>query len=284
MAAVTKYDGEITPSELLVFLFLANYANQTNQSCFPSQDFLAKVTRLSERTVRAALVSLEGKRLISRTPRRNPVTGQALSDVITVEITLAPSQIRQRQELPVGPDANRQNATSQPATVAGEPIKEPSKTPPTPKGDMACKADIEAVWSITPLPSQQRSSQADVGRALAAAYKRKRSLEEVLAGLRGYFTSREAKRDDGAFLKGVHRMITNDRYAAFSGRAPVHRLAEASPWPRRLASWVSRLDWDDTGWGPRPNEAGCRAPPEMVAEAVAERAVVRARLLAKVQA
>jgi Helix-turn-helix domain len=283
-AAAMDYAGDLTAHELLVLIVIGNYANQNSNACFPAQKTLAEKTRLSERTVRSVMAALEDKGLITRTPRRSATTGAPISDMITVNLEIEVRVKTQRQDVPVGSRAaqeapqqtQRQIASDLPANGAGKPITEPEVLPPTPKGD------VEAVWEITPTKSRQRStSKAQVERSLGAAYKRGHTLEQILGGLKGYFASREATRENGQYIKGVHRMIENDRWLEFSAKAPVHHMAPASPWPRRLHEWVTRSEWDDAGWGPRPGQPGCKAPADEAAQALAERAAAREARLAK---
>lgn len=76
----------LTPSEKLVLLALANFANDKMQ-CWPSQERLAADTELSARTVWAALRSLEDKRMLSRTSRKR-ADGTRSTDVFTLHFSL----------------------------------------------------------------------------------------------------------------------------------------------------------------------------------------------------
>lgn len=61
-------EQEITtdPASTLVLICLANYADKTGRSAFPSAATLSKETRLSERTIRYRLDELERLGLISK--------------------------------------------------------------------------------------------------------------------------------------------------------------------------------------------------------------------------
>jgi Helix-turn-helix domain len=263
LAAALKVQG-VSPTEKLILLVLANYADEAFR-CWPSQAQVGRDSCLSERCIRGALAQLEQKARITRTARYREDKGR-LSDLIHL-VCLYPANSSG------GPEAG---ARTPPAPDAANPSVENLKTPPTPKGD------VEAVWEITPTKSRQRStSKAQVERSLGAAYKRGHTLEQILGGLKGYFASREATRENGQYIKGVHRMIENDRWLEFSAKAPVHHMAPASPWPRRLHEWVTRSEWDDAGWGPRPGQPGCKAPADEAAQALAERAAAREARLAK---
>jgi hypothetical protein len=278
-AAAIKCPAELTAYEFLLLIVLGDGANQDNR-LWPSQATIAKDSRMSLRSVRDGLASLERKGLISRQCRYNAENSR-LSDIITINLEV---EVRLKPPRHVAPGAPQQELPHPPAGAAGNPTTEPKEESPiAPKGagPTVRQADVDAVWEIAPLKSRQRStSKEEVREALRGAYKRGRSLEEILAGLKGYYTSREATREEGRFMKGVHRIITKDRYAAFTEAARVHRIEDSSPWPGRLQRWVSTLDWDDVAWGPQPGQAGCKAPPDATAKAIEARAAEKARILA----
>ena len=72
----------LTPSEKLVLLALANYAD-ANLRCYPSHNTLSADTGLSERTILTVLKSLEEKQVLSREARRRG-DGSRASDLITL--------------------------------------------------------------------------------------------------------------------------------------------------------------------------------------------------------
>ena len=83
----------LSPSEKLVLIVLANYANEKNQ-CWPSQKTLAKLTELTDRSIRNCLSSLEQKGLIYRTHQQRS-DGSRSSDMIQIiqpEIISAPPE------------------------------------------------------------------------------------------------------------------------------------------------------------------------------------------------
>lgn len=159
-----------------------------------------------------------------------------------------------------------------------EPEPEPI-TPVAPKGAPSrsvTKDDVEAVWSITPKASRQRSGKADVERTLKAALQRGHQPEWVLVGLKAYFASDAATKDGGAFVKGVHRMIEADRWETFApaaasapdlfaAAAPAE--ADYNPWPSRVREFICNAYWNSLDWGPRPGREGCTVSAEDLAVA-----------------
>jgi hypothetical protein len=72
----------LSPSEKLVLLALANYANEHMQ-CWPSQERLSADTELSERSIWGALKALESRSLLSRVARRRS-DGTRSTDIMTL--------------------------------------------------------------------------------------------------------------------------------------------------------------------------------------------------------
>lgn len=77
----------LSPSEKLVLLALANFANERMQ-CWPSQDRLAEDTELGSRTVWGALKGLEAHGLLTRTSRKRD-DGTRTTDVFTLDFGTA---------------------------------------------------------------------------------------------------------------------------------------------------------------------------------------------------
>lgn len=72
----------VSPSEKLLLLALANYADE-NMQCYPSQKRLAEDTCLSDRTIRSLLAGLEQRKIISREERQRRDNSRA-SDLVTL--------------------------------------------------------------------------------------------------------------------------------------------------------------------------------------------------------
>lgn len=122
----------LSPSEKLVLLALANYANE-DMACWPSHETLAVDTELSERTVYAALKELESKGIVAR-ERRRRTDGTRTSDRITLHFagvihqTAIPAKSTRKSR-----SSNSQISQDQVAAVATlttfEPSVEPSEEP-----------------------------------------------------------------------------------------------------------------------------------------------------------
>ncbi|WP_133254292.1 hypothetical protein [Phenylobacterium deserti] len=117
------------------------------------------------------------------------------------------------------------------------------------------------IWDFCPSIARRRSSKADLERALRSALKRGQDLAAVTEGLRAYYASPDARKDNCQFAKGPHVMVRNERWEAYEAEPdPVSQLVEEDPWPRRLLQWERAAYWNSE-WGPKPGKPGYRGPP-----------------------
>lgn len=152
--ALKQRTGSATLKGVLVAV--ANYADERGR-CWPSQERLAWLTEMGERTVRRSLLELEEKGFLKRQDRFE--SGKRLSDMITLNF--------QRPERPVEPAATvaggqaarvaglvRPDRPDSAATVAGKPSLNPSEENPLlraksrkkiPIDDFRIEADAEAI-------------------------------------------------------------------------------------------------------------------------------------------
>lgn len=83
IAQALKIRG-VSPSEKLVLMVLANYADEHNRS-FPSHRRLSDETGLSERTILSVMKALEARDLLVRQERKRP-DGSRSTDLITLNL------------------------------------------------------------------------------------------------------------------------------------------------------------------------------------------------------
>lgn len=124
---------------------------------------------------------------------------------------------------------------------------------------------LDKVWSAAPPKARERSSRGDTSKALAAALKRGAQPDEIMAGLTAYWRSDDATKDNGAYAKGVHRMIADDRWRDWTSTALIP-AGEAPDWPSRLRIWRSTEQWHHGTWGPSPGYPTCQCPPDLLTE------------------
>lgn len=124
---------------------------------------------------------------------------------------------------------------------------------------------IDWIWSEAPSKARERSSKADVRRTLAAAVKRGGGVDEISRALKAYWRSEDASKADGAYAKGIHRMIEGDRWRDWASDRPASHKPADEPinWAMRMSFWRKDGTWLGA-WGPTPREKGCQCPPELL--------------------
>jgi len=118
ISAALAIRGTVTPSERLLLIVLANYAD-AKMLCWPAQARLAAETGLTDRTIRTLLASLEEKRLLKRKARTS--NGRRTSDLIM--LTMSPETISALDAQISGEPGNPRPFS--PETISEEPTSEP---------------------------------------------------------------------------------------------------------------------------------------------------------------
>jgi biotin operon repressor len=142
-SAINRYEWERimrrvrfgSPMTKYVGMVLAQYANTDGTNAFPSQDKLARVCEVSEKTVRNALGEMRERGLIVRVRKGGMRGTQAFSDVYNLAIPadlldandlLPPdeSPLPNRNHVPAGAAPKRNVRASQPVTEVSQPVTE----------------------------------------------------------------------------------------------------------------------------------------------------------------
>lgn len=114
--------GVTTNAQWSVLVVLANRADEDN-TCWPGQEKIARESRQSVRTVRAALAALEEAGLISRQERRRPSDNMRTSDRYTLHLEKkSPATVAlDPKESPANnAEVTGKKRTESPATVASQ--------------------------------------------------------------------------------------------------------------------------------------------------------------------
>lgn len=212
--------------------------------------------------------------------------GKWVHDRVREELAVYESTSRKRKEAgKKGGSATRGKDSENPQAIAtqlptkSEPEPEPEiegKTPVVPTGTTVVRiilrqADVEAVWEITPPKARSRTSRADIKTALQGAARRGAAPADIVAGLRAYYTLPEVAREDHAFAKGAHRIITKDRWKDYAGPTPIEAIAASVDPLEQHRQRVDRFKngsrfWNTTDWGPQPGRPDCEVPAAILAE------------------
>lgn len=144
---------------------------------------------------------------------------------------------------------------------------------------------VGLIWQRASEQGRRRSSRADIRKALDAALKRGHPIERILKGLGAYFASPDATKDDGAYQRGAHVMLANDRWESFLDDAQARQeRQDASPAAQEAREVTGTLEepseamqrmWMELygqgmPWnperGPAPGRLGCRVAPALQRE------------------
>lgn len=301
---VQVFESEIsTSTELAVALAIARRCGGSGGQCFASQATIAANARVHPKTVARVLNEFEERGWIVRRRHRVSKTGVRRTD--TIFLTLPPVTIK----TPV-PGAEShfddQDTESQPPRpgLPGQGVsrgvgprpglhKESMKNPDEDSStaglasgdrededsddvDLAVATDL--IWQRVGDKGRERSSRADVRRALAAAIGRRGKdetpadrLQAIMRGIDGYLRSDEATRDGGAFERGAHRTIEKDRWEGFAAPAdkPSPVGSHEAPSEQLQRMWMD-LYTESGRWpserGPRPGQPGCRVDARILAD------------------
>lgn len=303
-----------SPNVKYVTLAVARHSLHSG-SCFASQKTLSSDTGVSKQTVARVIAELESAGWVRRIVRSREDGGKSTDRLwLTLpEVVLAAEVVPPRpQRFFPGAVSESDHDVDPPTTVVGHPApprggapltesgqegevegegkkaSSPGEAGPAPAVDF--KAAVDLIWQRASKMGRQRSSKADIEKALRAAVGRGNAIDRVLKGLGAYFASADATKDDGAFQRGAHVVLTNDRWASFlddeQARAdagetvtPAAAAVQAdlgttdAPSPKRqrlwMELWKQGMPWDPER-GPQPGRLGCRVADDLQREFGAE--------------
>jgi hypothetical protein len=299
----------------LVALAIARRARD-NGACWAKQKTLADDTTLSPKTVQRALADMEAldPPRIKRTTRRR-ADGSRSSDYIWLtlpEVVLSadsPSANEIRRHMQEGeeeadtlsPPVDSASPCQRTDSPQGPPTestlkeslkdsleeKEGGASPDVDSGPpIDWKMAVEAIWRSASDQGRARSAKPDLEEALRSAIKRRPAgvtedahMRRIMLGIRAYLQTPDARKEEGAFQRGIHRIVTKDRWESFldgDSPIPVERLTmdpaigtDAAPGVALQRLWAELasqgMPWNDER-GPRPGRPGCRIDPAIQRE------------------
>lgn len=294
-----------SPAAKLVALAIARRARD-NGMCWAKQTTLADDCGVSPKTVHRVLCELEERQppWVKRVERRRK-DGSRTSDYIWLtlpEVVLEEdvvaanwrAHVDEAEELDeghadtaIGHDGKLGGPAS-PVGRAKESEQKESLKDSKKEGSLPADADsnshaddvkaaVDLIWKRASDQGRRRSSKADIEKALLAALGRGHAMERVLRGLRAYFESADATKDDGAYQRGAHVMLANDRWESFldddEARAAIREDTDDAKAARAITgtleapseamqrTWMQLfgqgMPWNPER-GPEPGRLGCR--------------------------
>lgn len=143
---------------------------------------------------------------------------------------------------------------------------------------------VKMIWQAFSQSGRNRSSLEDVEEHLRKAIRRRAAgeteearLEAIMRGLKAYLATPDARKEQGAFQRGPHRLLLKDRWKSFLTDADGRDEADQppvdpqmgtleKPGPKLQRHWAELaaqgMPWDSAR-GPRPGMPGCRISPEI---------------------
>lgn len=283
-----------TTTHLAVMLAIARRCGDENGVCFAKQATLGADARIHTKSVGRSVAELEKLGLIRRVKGSTDGNGRRSTDHLY--LTLKPVT------LPATGGSDSVNAPFPPGSppLPGEgahdslpgnpglPCKETLEETPEEEGGASRLSEdsgpvdyalaVEMIWRSASDQGRARSSKPDLEDALRSAIKRRPKgvteeghLRRILLGIRAYLQTPDARKEEGSFQRGIHRIVTRDRWASFlDGDTPIpaDRLpvdpqigTDAEPGPDLQRLWAELaaqgMPWNEER-GPRPGRAGCR--------------------------
>jgi len=155
---------DITSSEKFLLMVLANYAD-ADLKCWPSQERLARDTRMTTRTILANLKSLELAGWLWREHRPRRGDGSRNSDMIHLQFHSEMVSPRPRRQREIDDVPYLKSTQNLPETISGKPSLEPPIEEPSVRSK-ARHCNSESY--VAPSPEQQAASLRQANEAEAA--------------------------------------------------------------------------------------------------------------------
>lgn len=208
----------------------ANQRNETNDPAPTFEDFMAALPEGSRLPVRPHNVPRDNEARPEGQKEMSPETDGSCpsgNSVQGTEIGTGTGTGTLKEDANASlPDRSDPTPTGLFAEVDPIPPRKARRLTPT-------KAEVAAIWAITPKLGRERSGQADLEAQLAAAMRRGHDPAAVLAGVTGAYASTTYA---GDHAKGVHRLVEKDRWLTFA-EAPAQMALDAPAWPGPSDLW-----------------------------------------------
>lgn len=246
----------LSSGQKFVLVTLCNRADE-DWSCYPSVNFIAEETGMSDRSVRQHLDALEAAGAIRRDRTRNN------------DGTLGRYRyFVQRQFSPVANSAAGEKPANEPAAnpATGEKRHEPAaksaalsnrQLEPSEKNKL--KDQFEALWALWPAKGRQRSkAKAKVFEQFKHA-SAAHDPEQIVNASKLWLRTIAPE-----FAPALERFLRDGRFEHHLPRGNVVSIDSGNrdpDWPTALADWLANKGWPEA-LGPKPHEAGYRGPLE----------------------
>lgn len=206
-----------SPTQKAVLLILADYAD-SEWSCFPGQETIARMACTSVRTVRRIMVEWEEAGLISRQHRKAKEGRGRTSDRIYIHPPDQPDVVP-----PWSEPTNRTQVVDQPdisdrptgQSLSGDIPVEPPVEPPVvvalapTSAPPSVDAEFEAWWQEYPKGRRVKKPEARMEYRRA---RKKASADDLLTGVIAYARLMDAQRVEPRYIVHPSRWLKNERW------------------------------------------------------------------------
>lgn len=260
VAAAIKLQG-VTSTEKLLLIALANYADD-NLVCFPSIRQLALDTCMSERQIQRVMHSLEGRKMVARTPRQR-FDGSRSTD--TIELSLGGDTMSPPPDMlsPGGVTSTTPGGDAMSPLTTFEPSPNHQNEPsPSPAATKCPRGDFNSFWSAYPRKVGKGAARRAYEKSLSkiGAPDAHDTLMAALARIKPTWTEPQ-------FIPHPGTWLNQERW---EDDAAAPAVSDTSQWPdtrwrAALANFYELHIWGSV-WGPTPDQPDCRAPAKILAD------------------
>ena len=259
-----------------VLMLLCECHNGKTGQCNPGLEWLLECSGLGERALQLHLRSLEDDGLIEREYQNlgrgkgrhvgqyHLKIGHQIGGKLPQNTTVA-SDLLPQNNAPAK-YCSRKKTSLLPQNIAGDIYKEePERT-----GNIYVASDdapddltesFNTIWNAWSSTGRKRSKSKPKCMAALKAKAKRTPLAQIVRGALAY-----AKQTDGAYHKGLHSWLSDERHLNWQARSPEELRAAFDPEAVALTDWqdAARVYLDTEFWpgrlGPAPHQPGCKAP------------------------
>lgn len=136
------------------------------------------------------------------------------------------------------------------------------------------KAELSVERELEEIVKQYPKRDKPMGTALAetleayAEARKAASAAEILAGAMGYAAEvkkRPKDQQDDRFIPSLKRFLAEHRWKNYHAKTPTNQGIPEPLWRSQIENFQKGRQWPQ-GLGPRPGDAGCKAPEHLLVE------------------
>lgn len=263
--------SDCTSTEKLVLLVLANYADEQGR-CWPGRKRIASEACCSPATVSRVIKAMSApERELLGLEKRFRKDGSRTTDFLVL--------------LPLSPSLNLRRGKNAPSlnlrlgwAQNGGGILEPSLNRQTPMSDLGLGDETDSpsagreteaeklasqLWALWPQPGRKRSSTKKAAAAAKVTLKAGHKPAQLVRAAQAYLSTRDAQRDDGQYVPGLHTWLRDDRFEAFL-QAAAQPVDKGAAMVAAVLDWQRSRRWPRDELGPAPNEPGTAYTPAVM--------------------